>query len=76
MNVLIEDLIAAAGPVVAHALNELPQHARQAVVDAHEAGGWCEVRVGIQNEAASVLVVVVNLDGQVAELGRFDHLPH
>lgn len=76
MNVLIQDLLAAAGPVISHALNSLPEHTRQAVIDAHDGGGWCEVRVGVQNEAASVIVVLVNVDGQIAELGRFDHLPH
>lgn len=76
MNVLIQDLLAAAGPVFTTALNALPPSAKQAVAAAHDNGGWCEVRVGIQNEAASVLVVLVNLDGQIVELGRFDHLPH
>lgn len=76
MNVLIQDLLAAAGPVFTTALNALPPSAKQAVAAAHDNGGWCEVRVGIQSEAASVLVVLVNLDGQIVELGRFDHLPH
>lgn len=75
MNILIQDLVAAAGPVVEAALNAQPDASRRAMANAIEAGGWPEVRVGFQNHAASVLVVICNLDGATAEVARVDHLP-
>ena len=75
-HTLILDLLSAAGPVLAQALNALPPHARTAVSEACDAGSWCEIRVGMMNEAASVRAVLVNLDGLAVELARVDHVPN
>lgn len=76
MNVLIQDLIATAGTVAESALNALPEPSRQAVATAMEGGGWVEVRVGVMNSAACVLVMLTNLDGHATELARVDHKAH
>ncbi|MGF6526049.1 hypothetical protein [Variovorax sp. PvP013] len=75
MNVLLSDLIGATGPFVAHALNEMPEPVRQKIVDAHAAGSWCELRVGLMNEAASVRLMLVNVDGSATEICKVDHFP-
>jgi hypothetical protein len=75
MNVLLSDLIGAAGPFVAHALNEMPLSVRKKIVDAHADGGWCELRIGLMNEAASVRLVLVNVDGSATEVCKVDHTP-
>lgn len=76
MNVLIQDLLAASGHVMAHALNELPESTRTMVVDAIDAGAWTELRVGVRDDAASVLVMLVNSGGSAVELARVDHMHH
>ena len=76
MNVLIDDLLQAAGPVMVDALNALPEGTRTLVAEAIDAGGWTEVRVGMLNEAACVMVMLVNLDGKAVQLARVDHVPH
>jgi len=76
MNVPLYDLLAEAGPFVANALTALPPASRAAVAEAHAAGGWCELRIGLMNNAATVRLMLVNLDGQAVELSRVDHVPN
>ena len=54
----------------------MPEPTRKRVADAHENGGWCELRVGVLNEAATVRLVLCNVDGRVVELMKVDHLPY
>lgn len=75
MNPLIQDLIDAAGHVNVAALNALPESIRTSVAEAIEAGGWPEVRIGLLNDAASVRVCLVNLDGNAIVLAHTDYVP-
>jgi len=72
MNILIADLMAAATPVMAHALNAMPSPAKLAVAQAMEDGGWCELRVGLMNNAATLRVVLCNVEGKVVEIAKLD----
>lgn len=72
MDPLTHDLISAAGYLIATRLNAFPEHLRKIVQEAHDAGGWCEVQVGILNNACSIRLVVRNVDGREAELTRQD----
>lgn len=75
-NILLDDVLTASAPFMAHALNSLPENARARVVEAHEAGGWCELRIGTLNEAATVRVMLCNVDGAAVELIKIDHAPN
>lgn len=75
MNILIADLLAAAGPVVVAGVNALPEGTRLEVAEALERGGWCEIRVGLMNQAATVRLMLCNLDGKAVELGKIDFAP-
>lgn len=75
MNILTADLIAAAGPFVAQALNEMPEPVRKRIAEAHADGSWCELRVGVMNEAATIRLMLVDLYGGAVEICKVDHVP-
>lgn len=75
MNILIADLLAAAGPIVAQALNEMPEPVRKRIAEAHADGGWCELRLGLMNAAATVRLMLVDVSGTSIEICKVDHVP-
>ena len=64
-EVLLNDLLHAAGPLVTHGLNVLPVAARRTVADAVERGGRVELRIA---PPADVRVVLVDGDGYAVDL--------
>ncbi len=75
MDENMQDLLRAAGQVMTSQLNTLPVTARRPIVDALDAGGWTELRIGLMNRSATVRIVVCNTDGDIAEITRSDISP-
>ena len=71
-DVLRQDLLHAAAPFMADALNRMTEAQRRTVVDKVEGGGWVELRIGTLGDATTIRVVVANLDGVAAELVRIE----
>jgi len=73
---LTNELLQAAGAFMAAMLNTLDAKARESIQAAHDAGRWCEVRVGLCEDAATVRLMLCGTDGHADQVGIVDFPTH